>query len=156
MKRLALLFALALSAVPALARAQVGVQIHVGLPAAPPLVVVQPGIQVVENYDGEVFYTGGWYYARRDNGWYRARGPRAAFVYVEPHRVPGRLVRLPPGQYRHWRGAEARAERHEYEHGERRAWKENKAERREVKREVKEERKYEKHGDRDRGHGHRD
>jgi hypothetical protein len=152
MKRLAFLLALALSAVPALARAQVGVQIHVGLPAAPPLVVVRPGIQVVENYDEEVFYTGGWYWVRRDNGWYRARGPRAAFVYCEPHRVPGGLVRLPPGQYRHWHRAEARAERHEWkehEKGERRAWKEQaKAERHE----RKEERKYEKHHDR--GHGH--
>ena len=143
MKRLALLFALALSAVPALARAQVGVQIHIGLPVAPPLVVVQPGVQVVENYDEEVFFTNGWYWCRRDNGWFRARTPRASFVYVEPRHVPRAIYRLPPGQYKHWRRAEARAERHE--------WKEHeKAERRE----WKEERKHEKHGGHGRGHGH--
>jgi hypothetical protein len=177
MKRLALSFALALSALPGLADAQVGVQIQLGLPVAPPMVVVQPGIQVVENYDEEVFYTGGWYWVRRDNGWYRARGPRAAFVYCEPHRVPAGLVRLPPGHYRHWRREDARREHREWErqraerHAERHAWKEHeraerheahreaKAERRAWKehekaehREAKADRRDERHGDR--GHGH--
>ncbi|MFL5261812.1 MAG: hypothetical protein ACJ79R_15010 [Anaeromyxobacteraceae bacterium] len=150
MKRLALLFALALSAVPALARAQVGVQIHVGLPVAPPLVVVQPGVQVVENYDEEVFFTNGWYWCRRDTGWYRSRTPRAAFAHVEPRYVPRAIYRLPPGQYKHWRRAEARAERHE-RRDDRHAWKEHeKAERRE----WKEERRHEKHAEHEREHGH--
>ena len=146
MKRLALCFALALTMLPAAARAQVDVRIQVGLPVAPPLVVVQPGIQVVENFNEEVFYTGGYYWCRRDNGWYRARGPRAAFVYVQPRRVPVGLVRLPPGHYRHYGREQARAEHREWkEHqkAEHREWKEHeKAERRE----QKEERKH--------GHGH--
>jgi hypothetical protein len=141
MKRLALLFFFALSTLPGSARAQVAVQIHVGLPVAPPLVVVQPGVQVVENYDEEVFFTNGWYWVRRDGGWYRARAPRAAFVYVEPRRVPVTLVRIPPGQYRHWR----REDHHE--------WKEHrKAERRE----WKEARKHEHEHGHGHGHGHHD
>lgn len=134
MKRLALLFVLALSALPAVAKAQVGVQIRVALPVAPPLVVVQPGIQVVEDFDEEVFFTGGWYWVRRDGGWYRARAPRAAFAWVEPRRVPAGLVRLPPGQYKHWRKAEHKA------------WKEEeKAERKEMKERGKAEGKHDKH-----------
>ncbi len=127
MKRLALAFALALSLAPAAASAQVGVHIDVGLPAAPPLVVVQPGIQVVEDWHEEVFYTRGWYWVRRDGYWYRARAPRATFVYVEPRRVPVALVRMPPGHYKHWRKAEAKAERKawkQHEKAERKAWKE--------------------------------
>ena len=137
MKRLALALALALSLPPAAARAQVGVHIDVGLPAAPPLVVVQPGIQVVEDWNEEVFYTRGWYWARRDGYWYRARTPRANFVYVEPRRVPVALVRIPPGHYKHWRKAEAKAER--------KAWKQHEKAERKAR---KEERKH--------GHGHGD
>ena len=147
MKRLTLGLALAMSLLPGAARAQgVTASIQMSLPVAPPLVVVQPGVQVVENYDEEVFYTGGWYWTRRDGGWYRARGPRAAFVWVEPRRVPVALVRIPPGQYRHWRREDHR-EWKEHQKAEHRAWKEHaKAERRE----WKEERKREKHE----GHGH--
>ncbi len=135
MKGLALAFVLSLCALPTASKAQVAVQIHIGLPVSPPLVVVQPGIQVVEDFDEEVFFTGGYYWVRRDNGWYRATSPRAAFVYVEPRRVPAGLVRLPPGQYKHWRKAEHKA------------WKEEeKAERKELKEQEKAERKHKKHG----------
>ena len=129
MKRLALLFVLALSLLPAAAQAQVGVRVEVGLPVAPPLVVVQPGVQVVEDWHEEVFFTRGFYWVRRDDHWYRARTPRAAFVYVEPRRVPVALVRMPPGHYKHWRKAEAKAERKawkQHEKAERKAWKQEK------------------------------
>jgi hypothetical protein len=142
MLRLSLAVALVVSLLPGAARAQVDVNIRLGLPAAPPLVVVQPGVQVVENYDEEVFFTNGWYWVRRDDRWWRARSPRASFVYVEPRRVPAAIYRLPPGRYKHWRKEQGKAER--------RGWKEHeKAERRA----LKEERKQEKH---DRGHGHHD
>jgi hypothetical protein len=127
MKRLALVFALALSTVPAAAGAQVGVHIDVGLPVAPPLVVVQPGVQVVEDWNEEVFFTRGYYWVQRDGYWYRARGPRAHFVYVEPRYVPAAIVRMPPGHYKHWHKAQAKAERKawkEHEKAERKAWKE--------------------------------
>lgn len=144
MNRLIALAALALSLLPAAARAQADINIHLGLPTVPPLVVIQPGVQVVENYDEEVFYSGGWYWVRRDDRWWRARQPRQTFVYVEPERVPPGLMRMPPGHYRHWRHEQAKAERREWkerEKADRREWKEReKAERREWKE--------------DRGHGH--
>jgi hypothetical protein len=102
MKKTASLLALAMLSLPVAARAQVGMHIRVTLPAAPPLVVVQPGVQVVEDQDEEVFFANGWYWVRRDEVWYRAPGPHAAFVYVEPRRVPVALVRIEPGHYRHF------------------------------------------------------
>jgi hypothetical protein len=144
MKRLIFAFALALSLLPSSPRAQVAMQIQVGLPVAPPLVVIQPGIQVVENYGEEVFFVGGWYWCRRGDVWYRARTPRASFVYVEPMYVPTRLSYLPPpGHYRHWNRVRAREERHwwkEHEHDRRRAWKEHDARRTEWQRERSEHR----------------
>jgi hypothetical protein len=141
MKRLAFSLALALSILPASTRAQVDMQIHVGLPVAPPLVVVQPGIQVVEDWNEEVFFTRGYYWVQRDGYWYRARSPRAHFVYVEPRYVPAAIVRMPPGHYKHWRKAEAKAERKAWkqdEKAERKAWKkEEKAERKAWKEERK-------------------
>ncbi|HYS82891.1 MAG TPA: hypothetical protein VEM76_19460 [Anaeromyxobacteraceae bacterium] len=153
---LALLLAVAFLA-PAAARAQVGVNIQLGLPAAPPMVVIQPGVQVVENYDEEVFFSGGWYWVRRDGRWWRARQPRAAFVYVEPRRVPPAIVRLPPGQYRHWNHekhqawkAERRAEKQAWK-ADKHAWK---AEERHERHERERDRQ-ERH-EREHEHGHHD
>ncbi len=135
MKKLMLAALAALTLSPAPAPAQVGVQIHVNIPVTPPLVVVQPGIQVVENWDEEVFFTGGFYWVRRDGYWYRAPSPRATWVYVEPHRVPPGLTRMPPGHYKHYRKEQAKAER--------KAWKEH----------EKAERKAEKEHRKGKGHG---
>lgn len=126
MKRIALAALAALLMLPASAPAQVAVQIQVNLPVRPPLVVVQPGIQVVEDWDEEVFFTGGYYWVRRDGYWYRAASPRATFVFVESRRVPPGLVHTPPGHYRHWRKEHVKAERKEWkerEKAERKAWK---------------------------------
>ncbi len=84
------------------AGAQVRLRIELGLPVAPPLVLVQPGVQVVEGFGEEVFFHNGWYWCRRPDGWYRARSPRARFGWVEERRVPGVLVRAPMGHYRNW------------------------------------------------------
>jgi hypothetical protein len=115
---------------PAVPLAQVEVRIQVGLPAVlPPLVVVQPGIQVVQGLDEEVFYVNGYYWVRRGGYWYRTRDHRGTWVYVEPRRVPPGLVRIPPGQYRRWWKEERREEKRagkERERGERREWKEEK------------------------------
>lgn len=115
--------------VPAPARAQVEMSIHIGLPVAPPLVVVQPGLQVVENHGEEVFFVDGWYWCRRGDRWYRARGTRAAFMYVEPRRVPYRLAYLPPpGHYRHWRREQLGEERRwwrEHDGARRSAWRQH-------------------------------
>jgi hypothetical protein len=83
-------------------QAQVDVHIDIGLPPVPPLVVVQPGIQVVEGFQEEVFFHRGWYWCRRPDGWYRARSPHSRFDWVDVHRVPVILVRQPEGHYRNW------------------------------------------------------
>ncbi len=89
--------------------AQVQVNIQVPVPtitfsAPPPLVVVQPGIQVVEDYDDEIYFTGGYYWVRRDDRWFRTRDHRGSWVVVDRRGVPGSLVKMPPGQYRKWKG----------------------------------------------------
>jgi hypothetical protein len=116
------------------ARAQVQVQITMGLPVVlPPMVVVQPGVQVVSELDEEVYFVDGWYWVRRGPHWYRTHDHRGLWVWVAPVRVPATLVRLPPGRYRRlhreqWK--EARRERKEREKAERRYWKDReKAER---------------------------
>ncbi len=92
----------------ATAQAQINVQIDIGLPPAPPLVVIQPGVQVVEGFQEEVFFDRGWYWCRRPDGWYRAHTPHERFEWVEVHRVPRALVRIPPGHYRNWHHDEAK------------------------------------------------
>ena len=117
MRKTILAIAFAFTVLPAAARAQVrasaGIQIDFPV-VLPPLVVVSPGVQVVQDFDEEVFYTGGYYWVRRDGGWYRAPNHRARWVLVPPPAVPARLVKLPPGQYRRWKPA--KAEKH-HDHG---------------------------------------
>jgi hypothetical protein len=102
MNKLSLPLAGMLLLLPFPAQAQVHVQLNIGLPVAPPLVQVSPGIQVVEGFPEEVFFNAGWYWCRRPDGWYRARSPQARFGWVDGGRVPGALVRMPVGQYRNW------------------------------------------------------
>lgn len=92
-----------LSAAPALA------QVHIAIPlptitfhAPPPLVVVQPGVQVVEDYDEEVYFADEYYWVRRDGRWYRTRDHRGGWVVVDGPRVPATIVHLPPGKYRRY------------------------------------------------------
>jgi len=70
----------------------------------PPLVVVEPGVSVVQDYDEEVFYSDGYYWARQDSRWYRSHDHRRGWTYVDARRVPGPIARSPPGRYRHYRG----------------------------------------------------
>jgi hypothetical protein len=94
---------------PALAFGQVRAGISIDLPLVlPPLVVVQPGVQVVPECDQEVFYTGGYYWVRQDGYWYRSRNHRGGWVAAPARAVPVALVRMPPGHYKHWK-----AEKHE-------------------------------------------
>lgn len=107
MRKLTLSIALAgVLALPAAARAQATVQFRLDLPVVlPPMVVVSPGVRVVQDVDEEVFYTNGYYWVRRDGGWYRARDCRGDdWYYVQDPRVPPGLTRIPPGQYRRWHG----------------------------------------------------
>jgi hypothetical protein len=88
--------------------AQVQVRIDVALPtivfeAPPPLVVIQPGVQVVEDSDDEVFFVDSWYWVRRDGRWFRTQTHRGGWVLVEDRSVPVTIIRMPPGQYRKWK-----------------------------------------------------
>jgi len=120
MNRLTLPLALLLSLAPSAAQAQVSVHIDLGLPIVPRLVVVQPGIQVVEGFQEEVFFSDGWYWCRRQDGWYRARSPRERFAWIEGPRVPRSLMRVPEGHYRNWhRGDRPHFDRREPRHDQR-------------------------------------
>jgi|KBSMisStaDraftv2_1062788.scaffolds.fasta_scaffold745594_2 hypothetical protein len=85
------------------------VQIRVAVPevrfeVAPPMVEVQPGVLVVHDYDEEVFFVDGRYWMHwRDGRWYRANDYRGGWVTAEPRAVPGSIVRLPPGTYKHYK-----------------------------------------------------
>lgn len=118
-------FAALLLLSPSPARAQVRLGISIGLPMAPRLEVIAPGIQVITGFEEEVFLQGGWYWARRSDGWYRSRNGRGSFDYVESRRVPRGLVRMPRGHYRNWhhegwdRGGNRDHRRQERRHDER-------------------------------------
>jgi hypothetical protein len=112
--------ALAIGAAPA--RAQ-SVELRLSLPVVlPPLVVIEPGIQVVSDVDHEVFFVERVYWTRHGGRWYRSASPRGGWVVVERGVPPG-LVRLPPGKYKKWKPAKAqyrrddRRERHDGDHG---------------------------------------
>ena len=107
MKTFALPFAVLLALAGSAAQAQVHVGIELGLPEVPNLVVVSPGIQVVEGFGDEVFLQGGWYWCRRSDGWYRSRSPRSHFDWVDRGRVPGGLSRMPAGRYQNWHHGES-------------------------------------------------
>jgi hypothetical protein len=86
------------------ALAEVQIQIQLGLPALlPPLVEVEPGMRVVQGFDEEIFFIGGYYWVSRDGRWYRARDHRRTWYLVRPGRLPPMLARHEPGRYRQWR-----------------------------------------------------
>jgi hypothetical protein len=90
--------------------------------ARPEMVVVAPGIRIVD-CEEDVFFVGGWYWHPGPHGWwYRTHSYRGGWVAVPPRAVPVRLAHVPPGQLRHWHqyrrqqwAAEARWQR--YHHG---------------------------------------
>jgi hypothetical protein len=88
------------------------VEIHLRLPEIlPPLVVIQPGVQVIPEVEHEVFFVDGAYFARQDGGWYRAPSPHAgAWTAVPPQVVPVALVKIPPGKYKNWKPSKAEKE----------------------------------------------
>lgn len=121
-------------------------------PVLPRLVVVQPGVQVVEDLDEEVFYVDGWYWVRRGNFWYRARDHRRTWVYADPRFVPPGLRGIPPGHYRRYRHADWKAAHEEEKarrHAEREEEKEHREREKQWRKEWKKDHKGGKHHDRD-------
>lgn len=101
---------LALGLTSAPTRAEVQVQIQISLPPIlPPLVVIQPGVKVVQDFDEEIFFVGGYYWVARGDTWYRARDHRGPWGSMKPKKVPVELTRLERGRYRHWQHEEHRA-----------------------------------------------
>ncbi|WP_223637970.1 hypothetical protein [Corallococcus sp. EGB] len=102
------------------------VRIDVKLPdivfkAPPPLVVVEPGVQVVEDYDEDLYVVDDVYWVRRDGRWFRARDYHGGWEVVEERRVPVTVVRMPPGRYKRWKHPKKRvvvvpASYHEHDH----------------------------------------
>jgi hypothetical protein len=95
-------------ALAVLAQVQIVGGISIQLPvikfeAPPPLVVVEPGIQVVQDYDDEVYFVDGWYWCRRDGNWFRTRDHHGGWVYIEQRGVPVNIVKVPPGKYKHYK-----------------------------------------------------
>jgi hypothetical protein len=125
-----------------MAQAQVSIHLDLGLPPTPRLVSIAPTVQVVEDFEDEVFLHNGWYWCHRPNGWYRARSPRAPFAWVDVRRVPRVLVRVPQGHYRRWHEGDRRHELRERERERREDRLERERERRERMRARRGERKH--------------
>jgi len=151
MRNLLLAAALAFAS-PALAQVSVRVELpSIVFPAPPALVLVEPGVQVVDNYDEEVFFVDGFYWHHRGPHWYRTNAYTGGWVLVEPRFVPERIVFYEPGRFRHWHGSDD--QRREW-----RGWQENRGphkwreERREDRREDRrEERRDDRRDDRREG-----
>jgi hypothetical protein len=82
--------------------------------APPTRVAVGPGVEVVRDCDEEVFFSGGWYWHASPEGvWFRTHSYRGGWVVAPRAAVPMAVMRLPRGQYRHFRGEAWREQRHE-------------------------------------------
>ena len=91
-------------AAPAFAQVEVSIQLPtITFNAPPPLVVIEPGVQVVEDNDEEVFFVNEYYWVRRGPRWYRTKDHRGGWVIVDGPGVPPSLVRVPEGKYRRYK-----------------------------------------------------
>src|SRR5215510_11804603 len=63
-----------------------------GYAATPDLVTVQPGVQVVADYDEPVFFVDGFYWRFYDGGWYRSNTYYTGWYYYE--RPPVTVLRI--------------------------------------------------------------
>jgi hypothetical protein len=91
--------------------------------AAPPLVVVRPGIRVVADADQEIFFTQGYYWTCSSDGtWWRSRHHRGRWSVASSRAVPGTLVHMPRGHYRHYHPHGKASVRWEKRHHHHRHW----------------------------------
>jgi hypothetical protein len=74
-----------------------------GYYAQPDLVEIEPGVQVIVDYDEPVFYSDNYYW-RQDGGvWYRSSYHNRGWVSAQPPTYVARISS--PGRYRHYRPA---------------------------------------------------
>jgi len=103
--------------------AMAGVDIHIGIPAppsivvtAPPHLVVVPGVPVVQ-YAPDLSYNyfayGGRYYTYHEDAWFVAPGYGGPWTYVERVHVPRPVLGVP---VRYYRVPPRHVEYHEYHH----------------------------------------
>ncbi len=103
-----LVVAASVLALPAFAQVQINVQLPtLTFNSPPPLVVVEPGVQVVEDYDEEVYFVSDYYWVRRGPRWYRTKDHRGGWVVVDGPGVPASIVRVPEGKYRRYKHGKA-------------------------------------------------
>lgn len=110
MKRI--VFASVLSSLLLSAPAFAGVSIGITFEAPPPVVIVSPGVQVVEDSDDEIFVSNGYYYVYRDDVWYRTSDYHGGWVVYDRERVPVFIRNSPHGHYKHYKH-EAKQEKRE-------------------------------------------
>lgn len=68
----------------------------------PDLVEVSPGVQVVADYDGSVFYSDGYYWRSDGGSWYRSNNYAGGFVYWNS--PPQAIITInDPDRYRNYR-----------------------------------------------------
>jgi hypothetical protein len=70
--------------------------------STPDLVEVEPGVQVVADYDESIFYTDGFYWRYDNGGWYRSSNYATGFVYYDSPPVTVTRIQRPE-RYVHYR-----------------------------------------------------
>jgi hypothetical protein len=75
--------------------------------AAPDLVVISPGVQVIADLDEPIFYSGNYYWRNQGGFWYRSTSHTRGWARVEVAPVEIRTIER-PSAYVHYHG-EARA-----------------------------------------------
>ena len=104
MKKLTIALALVLAST-GFAQVHVDIELpRIVFSAPPPLVVISPGVQVVEDNDDEVFFVDNYYWHRRDGRWFRNQTHNGTWVVVEERLVPRPIFGFAPGSYRRWHG----------------------------------------------------
>lgn len=119
---------------PALAPAEVNVNINLGPPAVvvaePSAVVLVPGVEVyfIPDVDVDLFFHAGFWWSPRGDRWYRSRAHNGPWVMVERRIVPRQVVRVPRDYrvryarakhipYGQWKKAHYRKAGHNGRHG---------------------------------------
>lgn len=74
-----------------------------GYYAQPDLVEIEPGVQVIVDYDEPIFYSDNYYWRNNGGVWYRSSYYNRGWVSAQPPTYVARIES--PGRYRHYRPA---------------------------------------------------